>query len=131
METVIHLDTHVVAWMFLGDERRLRPVQGLLNRTTVVVSPAVVLELQFLFELGRATEPAERVVADLTARVGLLVSDASFARIAHHAMGQSWTRDPFDRLIVGTALAEDATLLTTDRVIQKHCPLARWSGRRK
>jgi PIN domain nuclease of toxin-antitoxin system len=37
-----------------------------------------------------------------------------------------WTRDPFDRVIVAHALADDLPLLTRDERIRRHCPLARW-----
>lgn len=42
------------------------------------------------------------------------------------ASGLTWTRDPFDRLIVGHAQADEATLLTADRSIRQHCRFARW-----
>jgi PIN domain nuclease of toxin-antitoxin system len=39
---------------------------------------------------------------------------------------QHWTRDPFDRLLVGHALARGAPLLTKDRLIRRHFRQAIW-----
>jgi PIN domain nuclease of toxin-antitoxin system len=37
-----------------------------------------------------------------------------------------WTRDPFDRLIVGQALLDGARLITGDATIRRHCRTATW-----
>jgi len=126
MEALIHLDTHVVIWLFLGDRKRLRPVRKTLEDSDLAMSPVVALELQYLFGIGRTTELADTVVSDLLDRIGLRMSEAPFPRIVRHALLQNWTRDPFDRLIVGTALAENAHLLTFDENTRAHCNLAFW-----
>jgi PIN domain nuclease of toxin-antitoxin system len=126
MEPVIHLDTHVVVWLYIGDKVRLRPVWKRLTKSELVISPAVILELQYLYEIGRVTEPAEKVYRDLVERIGLRYSDISFSQVILKASMQSWTRDPFDRMIVGNALAENRPLLTRDDGIREHYPLAVW-----
>lgn len=42
------------------------------------------------------------------------------------ARALSFTRDPFDRLIAGHALASGVELLTVDETLLKHVPCARW-----
>jgi PIN domain nuclease of toxin-antitoxin system len=126
MEALIHLDTHVVVWVYIGDRERLRPVWKTLRQADLVISPIVLLELQYLFEIGRVAEPAETVWLDLVERVGLRTSDAPFSQVIHQSLAQSWTRDPFDRLIAANALVEDRPLLTFDASIRKHCKLAFW-----
>ena len=42
------------------------------------------------------------------------------------AMELSWTRDPFDRLIVANAITDGVRLLTVDENIQKHFQNAFW-----
>jgi PIN domain nuclease of toxin-antitoxin system len=39
---------------------------------------------------------------------------------------QSWTRDPFDRLIVANALANDAPLITKDEEIRRNYSRSIW-----
>lgn len=43
-----------------------------------------------------------------------------------HALKESWTRDPFDRLIVANAKAAGAPLITKDERIRKHYRRAIW-----
>jgi PIN domain nuclease of toxin-antitoxin system len=130
VEAVIHLDTHVVAWLWAGDVRPLGRVTAILDREDLVISPMVVLELQYLHEIGRLVDPARDILADLVARIGLRTSDAPFGRIVERSLGLDWTRDPFDRLIVANAIVDGCSLLTRDATIRKHFRGARW-GRAK
>jgi len=41
-------------------------------------------------------------------------------------VSSEWTRDPFDRLIVAHAAANDARLLTKDEKIRRHYKRAVW-----
>jgi len=124
---LIHLDTHVVAWLFAGEvERMPAAVRRHLERESLAISPMVELELQYLFEIRRTTQPGALVVRDLASRIGLTLADSSFSRVVDSAAQLTWTRDPFDRLIVGHALADGVRLLTRDDVIRKHCRAALW-----
>lgn len=113
--------------MWAGDSRRLAPVRKVLEASALVISPIVALELQLLFEIGRTTVPGREVVAGLVEKVGLRVASLSFASAAEHAAPLDWTRDPFDRLIVATSIAEGAPLLTRDRTIRANHRAARWA----
>lgn len=126
MESVIHLDTHVLVWLYAGDSGRLAPVMPRIRRSRVSVSPMAVLELQYLHEVGKTGEPAGVVMKDLSARFGLKVSRLAFAAVLQNALPLTWTRDPFDRLIAAQAITENVPLLTRDATILNRCPLARW-----
>jgi PIN domain nuclease of toxin-antitoxin system len=124
---VIHLDTHVVIWMFTGEGERLPPkVVKRIESDPIVVSPMVMIEIDLLREIGRITEGGQTMLDDLRVRAGLDVSSTPLASIVASAHSLTWTRDPFDRLIVANALADGATLLTRDRNIRKHCRSAAW-----
>ena len=58
--------------------------------------------------------------------VGLSVADVSLARVMKMAGTLTWTRDPFDRMIVAHAMVADAALVSKDRLIRKHCDKAIW-----
>ncbi len=85
----------------------------------------VELELEYLFETGRARAPASVVLRGLSRAVGLVRSAALFGTIIDEAKRLDWTRDPFDRLIVGNAIVDGVELLTADRTILKHAVIAR------
>lgn len=122
----MHLDTHVLLWVLAEEWSRLPvPVRQLLDTETLVVSPIVSLELTYLHEIGRITATSDQVLT-AAAPLGLVRSRASLQVVVDAAAALSWTRDPFDRLIVGNALADNAPLLTADRTIREHLPSARW-----
>jgi PIN domain nuclease of toxin-antitoxin system len=128
MAAIVYLDTHVVVWLYAGLTARLsRSVRDLLNTSELTISPMVSLELQYLYETGRTTEPSHTVVQDLSQRIGLRIWEEPFQQIVALAIQQTWTRDPFDRLIVGQAALYQTTLVTKDRTIRKHYPRAFWS----
>lgn len=128
MAPLIYLDTHVVAWLFEGRTDKIsEEVRQAIEENDLLISPAVVLELQYLFEIGRVTEPASRVVEVLEREIGLQVCDLPFASVMQVALGQSWTRDPFDRIIVAQAAFREIPLLTKDALIRSRYPRAFWA----
>ena len=129
MAPLIYLDTHVAAWLYAGRIELLsQPVRTLLEENELWISPAVELELQYLFEIRRVADPAKQVVETLEREIGLKLCDLPFPRVVEIALAQSWTRDPFDRLIVSQALLKEATLVSKDRLIRDYYPKTFWSG---
>ncbi len=129
MAPLIYLDTHVLVWLYAG-RLDLFPAAALerLNRGRLLISPIALLELEYLFEVGRITEPAARIVETLGAELGLATCDLPFAAVVRKALEQSWTREPFDRLIVAQADARGAPLLTRDESILDNYRGAVWDG---
>jgi PIN domain nuclease of toxin-antitoxin system len=128
VEALIHLDTHVLVWLYAGElERFPREARVQLEARQLTASPMAVLELQYLHEIKRVSEPAARVVQDLSARVGLQIDDVSFRELIANAERLSFTRDPFDRLIVAHASLRTAPLLTADKALLKNYPRATWN----
>jgi PIN domain nuclease of toxin-antitoxin system len=103
------------ARLILADERPVR------------LSPVSALELAYMHEIGRARDPVPVMLAALRTSIGLEVSDLSLSQLTEAAIGLSWTRDPFDRMIAAHAIVADAPLLTADRTMLKHLPQATWS----
>jgi PIN domain nuclease of toxin-antitoxin system len=124
---VIYADTHVVAWLYAGRVDLIpSSARILLEDRPVLVSPMVALELEYLFETGRTTEPARRVLEALGRDLGLRLCDLPFPDVVGVALRQSWTRDPFDRVIVAQAALRRAPLITGDAGIRAHYDRARW-----
>lgn len=127
MAPLIYLDTHVVAWLFAGRTDLLpQAVQTLLDEHDLLISPLVRLELQYLYEIGRTAEPARVVIEVLEREVGLKVCDLPLSGVIEIAVDQTWTRDPFDRLIVSQAMLRGVALITKDKPIRDHFPKATW-----
>jgi PIN domain nuclease of toxin-antitoxin system len=124
---MIFLDTHVVVWLYQGDKARFSYLaMQLLDSEELVLSPAVELELQYLFEIGRITSRGGEILAYLGRTIGLQVNECSFKSLVGSALDLSWTRDPFDRLICAHAALHSAPLITKDEKILRHYRHARW-----
>jgi len=123
----IYLDTHVVVWLFSGEVNKLSSkVLELIEECELLISPMVVLELEFLHEIGRLNYKHNEILSSLEESIGLKVCNFSFATVVKESTKQSWTRDPFDRLIVANAICNSSVLLSRDRKIRENYSKAVW-----
>ena len=124
---MIFLDTHVVVWLYAGEVDRFpRRASRALESESLVISPMVLLELQYLHELSRVSQDPALIVKELEKSLGLTVLKAEFEGIIMAALVESWTRDPFDRMIVAHANLASAPLLTKDASIRQHYRQGFW-----
>lgn len=127
MARIIYLDTHVVAWLY--QEKLNKIPQSMLYLITMnqnLISPLVALELTYLYELKRVQEPSDQVIQVLSQEIGLKICDLPFSPVIQSAIQQTWTRDPFDRIIVGQAMVNQCPLVTKDLLIHTHYVHAIW-----
>ena len=124
---MIYLDTHAVIWLFAKNLNGFSP-QGkkLIDSEELYISPMVELEIEYLFEIDKIKERSSIIIGYLGEKIGLKVSDTAFSLIIDTARKMKWTRNPFDRIITAQASAQDAVLLTKDRIIQKNYGKAFW-----
>jgi PIN domain nuclease of toxin-antitoxin system len=121
------LDTHAVVWIVGGLSEKLgTEARALIDHARLLISPAVRLELQFLYEVGRVSAPADEAVRVLEHALDVRIADEPFDRVVSVALSESWTRDPFDRLIVAHARLLGATLVTRDRRMAAAYADTRW-----
>ncbi len=127
MASLTHLDTHVAAWLY-ADRRDLlsAAARERIDQDELAISPMAVLELTYLYEVGRANEDGAAVLAGLRATLAVDLDPTPFAQVIERAHACSWTRDPFDRLIAAQALAAGAGLLTRDANVRQHVQSAVW-----
>ena len=124
---MIHLDTHVVIWLSSGRPDRLSTrAKSLIGRDKCQISPVVMLELETLFERGKIDRDASIPVNYLIDGIGLTISDRPLLTIVARARSFAWTRDPFDRLIVANAMADNVRLVTADQLILERFADAVW-----
>jgi PIN domain nuclease of toxin-antitoxin system len=123
----VYLDTHVLVWIAKGEDHQLSSnAREAIENDDLLVSPAVVLELELLHEIGRLRASAEKTLSFLETEIGLCACTIPFHEIVKHALHEKWTRDPFDRLIVANAKAASAPLITKDERLRKHYRRAIW-----
>ncbi len=129
MEALIaYLDTHVIV-RFAGKAQRGIPksvVRALDDAKEIRLSPMVVLELQMLREMGRLAAAPSDFIGLFGQRFPLRTCDLPFGDVVEIASAMSWTRDPFDRLIVAHADLAKAVLVTKDGTMHAHYPRALW-----
>jgi PIN domain nuclease of toxin-antitoxin system len=110
---VILLDTNAVIWA-LQQHRRARP---LADRPRLQISPATLLELQFLLEAGRLALPSGASPVAVVNDRRWLLDEPPSGRWFQQAMEIGWTRDPFDRLLVAHARIRGWKLATGDAAL--------------
>ena len=110
---VILLDTNAVIWLEQNHPRSLP-----LTRATspLYMSPATVLELQFLIEAGRI-RLRDATVDALVSDDRWILDDPPAAKWFTEALDFVWTRDPFDRLIAAHARLRGWRLATGDAAL--------------
>ena len=125
---IAYVDTHVVIWLCENKLHRITPAAlDALNLHDLLISPMVMVELAFLREIGRSTRQPQDIVRQLREQIGLRVCDHSFMDVADTTTFESWTRDPFDRMIVAHAKANGyAPLVTADEKIRANYGRAIW-----
>jgi PIN domain nuclease of toxin-antitoxin system len=124
----LHLDTHVVVWLYGGETFRFpHKTKRLLDSAMLIISPAVLLELQFLFEIKRITHNGSHILETLQKEIGLTIAETGYFKVISEAVKMNWTRDPFDRLITAHSSLEQTQLITKDDHIHRHFKNAVWT----
>jgi len=127
MEKLVYCDTHVIVWLYAKALSSFpRPALRLLEHGQLLISPAVLLELEYLYEIGKIKIGAEKIFIELEKTIDLKVCDQHFIKVIQESLTQSWTRDPFDRIIVAQAALSKSALITKDEFIQKHYSHVVW-----
>jgi PIN domain nuclease of toxin-antitoxin system len=116
-------DTHALVW-WASDQSKLSAV-ALAHLTDPAnelwLSAASVWELQIKLALGKFTlvHPLDVTVQQQTANgVGLLPITVDHVLALRHL--PPIHKDPFDRILVAQALAEGASLVTSDAVLSRY-----------
>ncbi len=113
---MIYLDTHAIE-ILVDQKLRLFSKDARLaiaRERDFRISPMALLELDYLREIGRTRVGGQESVAKLSTSISLRVCDLPFKDVAIQAAAESWTRDPFDRMIVAQARLAKAVLISRD-----------------
>jgi len=125
---IAYLDTNAVLRLAQGRARAMgTEASRLIRRADLAISPMVLLEMEYLFEIGRLRLPARDILLKAEHELDLRLCDLPFAEVSRVALDEKWTRDPFDRVIVAQAKVNGlAPLISADEVIAEHYPRTVW-----
>lgn len=125
---IAYLDTQVAIWLASGASKRISSrALATISRSEILLSPMVLLELEYLHEIGRSRIRAQDILRKLEFELGLRVCNLAFDSVVIASLPETWTRDPFDRIIVAQAKANGlASLISADEQIAQHYPRTVW-----
>ncbi len=118
------LDTHILLWMSADQSQLSRKIRTILSneKAEVYLSLASIWEMAIKISLGKLEidleleEFIQIQVIDNSIRVLPITREHLYTQVDlpfHH-------RDPFDRLLICQAIAEDMALLTADKIFKKY-----------
>ena len=121
------LDTHAAIFLWEGRAELFGAgSREIVEQAVLLVSPIVRLELQFLKEVGKLKVDPDQLLGLLSSDFGVAMTSDPLDALVTLAMSLTWTRDPFDRMLVATALLHQIPLVTRDTRIHDHFPGAVW-----
>jgi len=125
---IAYLDTGIAVWLSQGKLSSLsKDAKSVLRRADLLISPMVLVELEFLYEIRRTKLRSKEIQLKIEHEVGVRICGLDFPSVAESALGEKWTRDPFDRIIVAHAKTNGfAALVSADAQIAKHYPRTIW-----
>ncbi|MBP7970323.1 MAG: type II toxin-antitoxin system VapC family toxin [Aquaspirillum sp.] len=118
------LDTHILLWCLADDPKLSNQARRLIeNATEVYISAASYWELAIKIGLGKLEVDLLEIrqAAEQSGFMEVPISSEHAIAILglanHH-------KDPFDRLIVATAITEPMRLITADKLVAQYTELA-------
>ncbi len=118
------LDTHTFIWLASAPEALSENIRLLAEKpeNELLLSAASGWETALLYKLGRielAAEPS-RFIPDVIHNLALTPVNINFDTAISAATLPLIHRDPFDRLLVATALKKKIPLLSRDSILTKY-----------
>ena len=120
------LDTHILLWMLENDSRLSSSIIPIITdrANALFVSAASLFEIAIKTKLGKLdTErtPTE-IVNEMTQVLAIQVLPVQASHLDAYQSVPLFDdhRDPFDRLLIATALAENLTLISEDKRFERY-----------
>jgi len=110
------LDTQIALWWLTANPRLSKASRELVATSHCELSVASIWEVAIKHGLGKLPVPPKRF-RDEMAAAGAVVLSVTDAHVLAAAELSAAHPDPFDRLLMGVALAEGLQLLTADMAL--------------
>ena len=126
----ILLDTHALLWWFSGDRKLSRKVRALIEQeeNEVLVSAASAWEITTKYRLGRLPD-AEAIALDFDRQIvlqGFTPLNITPAHGQRAGLLSGNLRDPFDRMLIAQASAENVALVSVETVFDDYGVTRLW-----
>ena len=110
------LDTQVALWWLTASPRLSKSSRELMMRSPCAVSVASVWEVHIKHRLGKLPIAAARFRDEMRS-AGATVLSVTDEHVLTHVKAAESHSDPFDRLLLSVAEAENLVLLTADTAL--------------
>lgn len=118
------LDTHVLLWILNDDPKRSTKAKRLIeNAAQIYISVATLWELAIKVGVGKLTVDLDEV-REQCLESGFVELPITSEQVIAVKDLQHHHKDPFDRLLVATAMGEPLRLLTADPQVARYSALA-------
>ena len=124
------LDTHVLLWYYENSSQLHGKIQALIDdrESEIYISIASLWEISIKLGLGKLSlkisfDDLMKIISDRDFKI----LQVEIEYLKHLSKLPLIHKDPFDRLLVATAQAEDLTLITADENIHKYDITINWS----
>lgn len=124
------VDTHALLWAVTGDRRLSQNAQAAMEsfESEVFVSAASAWEICTKHRLGKLPE-ADAIVGSLSSLLGQLGFRELAVSLKHAERAGTLPgkhRDPFDRMLIAQAQAENLTIISNDRLFDEYGVTRLW-----
>lgn len=130
MSSDLLIDTHVALWFVRGNDSAIALLEEALDDPASTVSFSVVslYEIAIKHSIRRLVERPEDVRRVLVERAGMLEVGLTHQHASAYAELPLRHKDPFDRMLIAQARAEEMAFVTADRQIAPYRDLVDLRG---
>lgn len=122
------IDTHILLWVLEADAQLSARAAELIRSTTneVFVSAASLLEISIKIKIGKLD--TNRTATEIFQEMTRVLAIQLLPVLPHHLDAYQSIplyedhRDPFDRLLIATAFADNLTLISDDGKFDRYTP---------
>lgn len=114
------IDAHILLWWLFDDRRLSSRLKGVIkdDKNNISVSVITVWEVILKQSLGKLKAPDDLIKSIESDGFEILALDIE--HITRLTDLPFIHRDPFDRLLIAQAIAEDYTIITVDKYIKQY-----------